>query len=309
MTSQTLLSTKKVAELLNVAETTIKRWADDQTLPCVKTPGGHRKFASNEVLAFAERHHYPLTGLIPPPLTQKHRDRLQLGVRTRDFLLLSQVFLENAMRGERIALYDLLTYVYTHQIPFAQIADKIIRPAMEELGEKWSKGELEVNQEHRASQATLEALLRFGSNLYRKPSHGLSVVASCTEGELHSIGLQCVAYGLESEGWAVHMLGANTPSDSLRSYVKQTRPQVVALSATVGNGKKRTDTIASLTRIVHGWNGIVIVGGGAAEGASAADFDCDFVSLSLEEALSFVKNHFQLRPGPKTSQTDGRKRA
>ena len=308
MSNQTLLSTKQVAELLHVAETTIKRWADEQTLVCVRTPGGHRKFAATEVVAFAEQHHYPLTGLTPPPMTQDGGDRLQRGVQTQDFQLVSEIFLEHALQGDRQGLYDLLVYVYTHQIPFARIADTIIRPAMETIGDRWSKGLLEVDQEHRASQATLEALHRFGAELHRKPSHGRSVVSSCMEGELHSIGLQCVAYGLESEGWAVHMLGANTPHESLLSYVRRFRPQVVALSSTIRQNEKWRDAVASLTWTVHSWNGIVIFGGNAAQGASANDLGCDFVTQSLEEALSYVRDRFHLKPGPKKSKTTGQKK-
>jgi len=302
MTDQSLLSTKRVAELLNVAETTVKRWADEQMLTCVKTPGRHRKFAAAEILAFAERHHYPVTGLIPPAGTKPGRDRLQLGVQTRDFALLSRVFLDHALRGDRQTLHDVLVYVYTHHIPFASIVDHIIRPAMNVVGERWSNGELEVNQEHRASHAVLEALHRFGTELHRKPRNGFSAVSSCVQGELHQIGLQSVAYGLETEGWDVHMLGANTPHASLVSYVERVQPRVVALSATVLQKKQWAGGIASLRTMVHRWNGVVLLGGSAAEGYTATDLGCDFVADSLEGALAFVRDHFELKPGPKKSK-------
>lgn len=303
MPSQTLLSTRKVAELLSVAETTIKRWADEETLACVKTPGGHRKFVTSEVLAFAEKHQYPLTGLLPPPMAQKEGDRLQLGVQTRDFTLLAGVFLEKALLGDRHGLYELLNYVYTHQIPYSSIVDDIVRPAMEAVGERWSKGVLEINQEHRATQATLEALLRLGPELHRKPSNGLTAVCSCVEGEQHSIGLQCVADGLESEGWAVHTLGANTPFDSLRSYVKRIRPDLVCLSSTVERRRKDfAHSVRVITETVRSWNGVVMLGGSIANHQTAEALGCDFAPRSLQETLTFARDHFQLKPGPKKSQ-------
>lgn len=45
------LSTREAAELLGVGTTSIKRWAEEGTLPCIKTAGGHRRFRRSDVLA------------------------------------------------------------------------------------------------------------------------------------------------------------------------------------------------------------------------------------------------------------------
>jgi len=46
-----LITTRAAASLLGVGTTSIKRWADEGTLPCVRTAGGHRRFRRNDVLA------------------------------------------------------------------------------------------------------------------------------------------------------------------------------------------------------------------------------------------------------------------
>ncbi len=302
--SRSLLSTKEVAGLLNVAETTIKRWADENELTCIKTPGGHRKFERSIVLAFAEGRKYPLTGLIPPPMTSPQRDHLSRGVQLKDYALLAEVFLQEALKGDRDSLYELLTYVHTHQIGLSVIADDIIRPAMTEIGRRWSEGSLEVNQEHLASQAVLEALVRFGPALHRKPSHGRKAVCSAVEGEQHSLGLRCVAYGLEGDGWSVDMLGANTPFASLSAYVDAVRPDLVCLSSTLTRkNKDHVEAISSLTKLVRRWKGAVVVGGLAAEHLTSTDLGCDHVARSLYDTLSFARDRFQLKPGPKPRTT------
>lgn len=53
MTSE-FLSTNKAAELLGVGTTSIKRWADEGRLQCIKTAGGHRRFRRSEVLSMME---------------------------------------------------------------------------------------------------------------------------------------------------------------------------------------------------------------------------------------------------------------
>ena len=47
-----LLTTTAAAELLGASTTSVKRWADADMLPCVRTSGGHRRFRRVDLLAF-----------------------------------------------------------------------------------------------------------------------------------------------------------------------------------------------------------------------------------------------------------------
>ena len=44
MPEERTYSTREVAQMWNVSESTVKRWADTSGLHCYRTPGGHRKF-------------------------------------------------------------------------------------------------------------------------------------------------------------------------------------------------------------------------------------------------------------------------
>ncbi len=48
--SQELLTTREVSAMLGVGTTSIKRWADEGELECVRTPGGHRRFPLKAVV-------------------------------------------------------------------------------------------------------------------------------------------------------------------------------------------------------------------------------------------------------------------
>lgn len=50
-----LLTSGEVAETLGVGPSTVKRWTESGELTCIKTLGGHRRFARSEVLEFAKR--------------------------------------------------------------------------------------------------------------------------------------------------------------------------------------------------------------------------------------------------------------
>ena len=49
------LPLSKAAERLNVHPTTLRRWADNGDIPCMLTPGGHRRFAASDLEQFAEK--------------------------------------------------------------------------------------------------------------------------------------------------------------------------------------------------------------------------------------------------------------
>jgi excisionase family DNA binding protein len=51
------LTLREAAAVLNVHPTTLRRWADNGDLPCLLTPGGHRRFAAAEVAHFAHSRH------------------------------------------------------------------------------------------------------------------------------------------------------------------------------------------------------------------------------------------------------------
>ena len=43
------LNSKEVANILGINISTLKRWTDNGTIKCKKTPGGHRKFTMQHI--------------------------------------------------------------------------------------------------------------------------------------------------------------------------------------------------------------------------------------------------------------------
>ena len=50
-----LLRTSDVAALFQVSERTVSEWAKRGQIPCVRTPGGHRRYPADEIKALLER--------------------------------------------------------------------------------------------------------------------------------------------------------------------------------------------------------------------------------------------------------------
>jgi excisionase family DNA binding protein len=55
------LSLSKAAERLGVHRTTLRRWADAGKVPCFLTPGGHRRFRSDDLGAWMEQQQRTMT--------------------------------------------------------------------------------------------------------------------------------------------------------------------------------------------------------------------------------------------------------
>jgi excisionase family DNA binding protein len=49
------LTISEAARRLNVHASTLRRWADEGEIPYMATPGGHRRFSSGDIVAFAEQ--------------------------------------------------------------------------------------------------------------------------------------------------------------------------------------------------------------------------------------------------------------
>ena len=297
-----MVSTKEVAAMLQVTETTIKRWADGSVLHCVRTPGGHRKFLLKEVVQFAEANGYAVGGSQPPPMSRRQMEQLQLGVHTQNYAKIAAVLKEEAMQSDREGLTMLLLYLYKQHIPLPVVLDTVILPGFEEIGREWEKGGLGVEQEHAASHAIAEALVRTATELHRKDPNKKSSLCACPEGELHELGLRGLAYSLECEGWKVRYLGSNTPLEAISSAVRVERPELVCLSLT--SVRRRGELIEKLRKLassVHAYNGKLLIGGQYAQKLSAEEVRCDHIASSIQDAISYSREAFQLKPGPKRS--------
>lgn len=298
--AMTYLSTREVADLINVTETTVKRWADEGMIDCHRTLGGHRKFLMRDVARFAEQHAYPLTGRVAPPLPPRRARALEFAVQTQDFGRMTGLFHAEVLRANSQGIYELLSYLCKHRIPIATLADEVIGPAMARIGDEWQQGKLEVNREHLASNALLESLVQLHPELHRKPAHALSAVCACAEGDYHELGIRLVSYALETEGWAVHYLGANTPTGTLRAFVKVLSPELICLSARdAGTDDQGMSRIRSVGKSARAVNATFLVGGSFSRVLSTEELQCDHVSSFISGAMDYLKDRFQLKPGPR----------
>jgi DNA-binding transcriptional MerR regulator len=109
------------------------------------------------------------------------------------------------------------------------LLSKVIVPYLQELGERWQRGEASVAQEHFASGVLRGRLL----GLARGWGLGIgpTAVLACLPGEQHDLGLIAFGLALQSRGWRIIYLGPDSPIDTLEDASRRLEPSLVVLNA------------------------------------------------------------------------------
>jgi DNA-binding transcriptional MerR regulator len=123
------------------------------------------------------------------------------------------------------AILDRLLAVATVETLLAEV----VVPYLQELGERWKRGDASVAQEHFASSVLRGRLL----GLARGWGLGLGPVAvlACLPGEQHDLGLIAFGLALRSQGWRIVYLGPDSPLDTVADVSHQLEPSLVVLNA------------------------------------------------------------------------------
>lgn len=112
------------------------------------------------------------------------------------------------------------------------VLQQLVLPALREIGDEWERGEIEIAQEHFASNVVRERLLALGRHWGR--GGGPLALLACPPGERHDLGLISFGLALRSHGWRILFLGADTPLDTLGRAIEKTAPQLVVVASMDG---------------------------------------------------------------------------
>ena len=152
------------------------------------------------------------------------------------------------------------------------LATRVVLPALEEVGERWERGEASVGQEHFATNVLRGRLAGLARNW--GVGAGPLAILACPPGELHDIGLLVFGLVLRARGWRIAYLGANTPIASVAEAAERLAPRVVVLAAlTEEPFRSAAGEIARL-----GERARVLLAGAGADEASCSRADAELLS-------------------------------
>ena len=175
-----------------------------------------------------------------------------------------------------------------------EIGEKVLIPAMGEVGEKFARNEYflpQVLMSAKAMQSAFEPI-REAMKGQDIPSAGKILMAT-VEGDIHDIGKNIVITLLENHGFEVLDLGKNIPADELVKQASQPGIDAVGLSALM------TTTMVHMENAIRTMkdNGLkvpIVVGGAAVTPEYAVEIGADGYA---EDATQAIKVFLELLKG------------
>ncbi len=174
---------------------------------------------------------------------------------------LSRRYLETLRAADAAGAYRVVAGALREGMTTPELYQRVIAPAMHEIGALWERGAITVADEHQATALTNRVLaaLRPPPGDAASPQRGRALLAA-VEGEQHALGLRMAADLLEDAGYETVYLGADVPTDALMRAVKTFSPDLVALTATMQALAPQLEAVAGELRGAHPQLGLLIGG-------------------------------------------------
>jgi len=166
---------------------------------------------------------------------------------------------------------------------------KVLLPAQEEVGRMWLSDEINVAEEHFASQTTKVVMAQLLARAELCEPNGKSVLTAAVAGNQHDIGLSAVADFFEMDGWRTIHLGANVPVAEVAQAVECFAADLLALSASLSTQLETVRETIRAAGMAAGQRPVKIIVGGLAFAGSAdlpEQLGADGYAADPEDAVS-----------------------
>ena len=252
----TFFTPHQVSRALGVSESTLKRWCDKGVLETVRTAGGHRRVAYEEVARFLRDSGHELVrpellGLpaaVGQGTTVRNRAVRQLVVALKT--------------GDDAVAGRVVTDLFLSRQPIWQIGDEVVGPALSEIGHAWECGELAVFQERRGCEIAQRVLYGLEQMVPDPPAGSPTAIGGTFEGDPYRLATILCESVLREAGWHAQSFGSSIPEDSFRAAVQELRPRICWLSVShVADGEKFVAELGDLHRAAQKVGTALVVGG------------------------------------------------
>ena len=156
--------------------------------------------------------------------------------REKSLLKIKQNTLKFLLSGDLDGLQLVFkNFSKTGTIP--EFYEKILRPAMYDIGDLWRDGKLDVGSEHVASNVVTRLIESMNTKLKSK-SKTKTVLICTPDGEYHIIPCLMIETYLTLRGYNVINLSPSVPTKSLINHIDKEKPDLVLVSITLGEHLK-----------------------------------------------------------------------
>ncbi len=204
---------------------------------------------------------------------------------------LGQRYLEAALGGDEVQADLVVQEGIQRGFGPTKLYMEVLIPSQFELGQRWHDGQINVAQEHLATQITLSQMDRMRARINVRSKLNKRVAVTAVEGEPHSLGPRVVADFLYFDGWRVRFLGADTPTADLVEFIRQNGSDLVALSVTLADNLPAARAAVRALRALGRGRPQILVGGAAlqAQPQLAEEMGADGTAFDALEAIQAAR--------------------
>ena len=213
-----LLTVKEAATIVGVSSSTLKRMCESESIPFIRTPGGHRRIDKMDLNCVATKH------------------QLRRHANTSESAMVPQVsadqILSNLLEGRAMEVAKLLSRSTNTPFELVQALEDCLVCALWKVGEMWRDKRIDVYQEHICTNAAMSALdyLRqqwLVDSLITRTAVGGSLSPSVETLPSKLVGLSLELFGIRSID-----LGGSLPAESLAQAARDLQASVVWVTHT-----------------------------------------------------------------------------
>lgn len=165
-----------------------------------------------------------------------------------------------------------------------ELITKFILPAMVEIGRRWENNELQIFEEHLATETIIRLLAGFTYTFKPEENINRKALVSCVPNDKHQLVPMALGTFLELKGWQVTSLGSSLPEDQIVLAAKKIKPDAIFLS--INMLSRLTDALELILKLQqnHPEIKILVGGNGTRTGKALLEKTNAVVIQSFEEA-------------------------
>jgi MerR family transcriptional regulator, light-induced transcriptional regulator len=150
----------------------------------------------------------------------------------------------------------------------AEFYEKLLKPVMYRIGEKWEQKKLDVATEHASTNTAIGLIKVINERIISRvrmrgiPSQNTAVI--CTpDGEQHGLACNMIESLLLSKGFKVYNISTSIPTEYIIDFMRDLQPDIIFISITLAENIKPAERL--IYRIQQRYNNRlpVVVGGSA----------------------------------------------
>lgn len=290
------MTTRQLAKSLGVSESSVKRWIDDGTIAAVRTAGGHRRIPMAAAVRFIRRQR----------MTLQHPEAMPLATAP----LIGRVDDEAADEFHAALLEDdaaqaraIIAGRYVSGADIAAIADRLMRPALERLGELWKADPQGILVEHRAVDTCIRAVADLLDWIPATPPGAPVTISAAGPDDPYLLPPLLASMTVQEQGGHARNLGPTTPLDTIGLAVERYGAVLCSVSVSTLLDRKRHAEWIRLSDRLEAAGTRLVVGGRCVQSLPADVLSRARVCGSMVELGSYAAGVVQgLAPNRKTTQ-------